>query len=594
MADTLWNEVMYTDVMQTSGFVVDYAICTTYSLDMPTLLSVPFLMGSMSELSETALKTPHVVLEAINRAAGKFAVFCNAGCIAVPRNGSKVYALLEKSVVQITLPKQGDGFINFHPKVWIIKETNPDERVSQMKVVVMSRNLTNSNDLDIVCELTGTIGYKQASKSAQEKHKPLIDFIEYLANYASNSIHKKMDGIVEDLKRVERFELDDPQFKDYDFFPMGIDGYNGMTRCFESDMLENAAEVIVISPFVNPSILARLAKCRPGAKKTLITRHKSIQPDILPLFNDGVFAVKEVLTDQSDKDVVVDIHEKVYFIRNYQKCEQHLYLGSTNATRNGFDRNVEFLLRLTFAPHKMSYSKFRSQLINDSKDCMFEQVYSVPEIDGTQEDNTDERLLRQAISLIKDADVIHDAKDMYHIAIHCKKGMDHIGSIDINPLYLAGMKQVLKHEVTFTDIPLLLLSEFFVLTVGDIKRVVKIKCQHMPEAERDKAVFRSLIDTKSKFINYLAFMLSEDAEQFIAESSQLEKDLTSGDESVSDNALTASLYEDMVRTAYRYPERIAAIRQVIDKADKKVLPDNFEKMYAQFEIAIKKTKRYEH
>jgi cell fate regulator YaaT (PSP1 superfamily) len=115
----------------------------------------------------------------------------------------------------------------------------------------------------------------------------------------------------------------------------------------------------------------------------------------------------------------------------------------------------------------------------------------------------------------------------------------------------------------------------------------------MPVAERDRAVFRSIIDTKSKFINYLSFMLSDDTDLYIAENNHLEKELSSSNESYKDDALSTSLYEDMVRMAYSCPERISAIRQVIEKADKKVLPENFKEMYEQFEIAIKKIKRYE-
>ena len=72
------------------------------------------------------MRSPHLILETINQSAGKFAVFCNAGCIAIPQANSKVYSLLEQSVVQVTLQAKGGGFINFHPKVWIIKETNPN------------------------------------------------------------------------------------------------------------------------------------------------------------------------------------------------------------------------------------------------------------------------------------------------------------------------------------------------------------------------------------------------------------------------------------------------------------------------------------
>lgn len=30
MADVLWNDIIYTDVLQSDGFVIDYAVCTTY------------------------------------------------------------------------------------------------------------------------------------------------------------------------------------------------------------------------------------------------------------------------------------------------------------------------------------------------------------------------------------------------------------------------------------------------------------------------------------------------------------------------------------------------------------------------------------
>lgn len=96
---------------------------------MPSLLSVPFMLGTMTDLTETIMRSPHLILETINQSAGKFAVFCNAGCMAVPQANSKVYSLLEQSVVQVTLQAKGGGFINFHPKVWIIKD-EPGHRCS--------------------------------------------------------------------------------------------------------------------------------------------------------------------------------------------------------------------------------------------------------------------------------------------------------------------------------------------------------------------------------------------------------------------------------------------------------------------------------
>lgn len=592
--DNLWNDIVYTDVMQSDGYVVDYAILTTYSLDMPSLLSVPFMLGAMSDLTEATMRSPHLVLEAVNKSAGKFSVFCNAGCIAVPQANSKLYALLERSVVQIALPAKGAGFVNFHSKVWVIKESNPDTEDSQIKVVVLSRNLTCSNDLDVVCELVGHIGTKPATRKSRTRHKPLADFLEWLAERSTSKMRKQIRSIINDLDYVERFELAGSPFDDYSFFPMGIDGYDGMEQCLEDDMLDHATEIVVISPFVDQKTLEKMVACSPKARKTLITRHASVTNEVLQLFkdNDGVYAPKEVLTDKVEKDGVVDLHEKVYFIRRYEGSltYNHLYLGSTNATQNGFGRNVEFLLHLRFAPYKTSYDKFRGELIHDGKDCMFEQVTAVPADIKDIENTPDELLLRQAIATIQKADVEQHG-EYYTVSIFCRKSRMPKEEVKIYPLGCEALERILTVGTTFEKLELAMLTEFYVLAVGDIRRVVKIDTTGMPIEKRDCAIFRSIINTKAKFISYLAFMLTDDAEQYVLESQQMEKELSEMTTSTKEQEMSVSLYEDMVRMAYTDPDRIAAIRSVIAKADASVIPDHFAELYASFENAIKQIRR---
>ena len=590
--DNLWNDIVYTDVMQSDGYVVDYAVLTTYSLDMPSLLSVPFMLGAMSDLTEATMRSPHLVLEAVNKSAGKFSVFCNAGSIAVPQANSKLYALLERSVVQIALPAKGTGFVNFHPKVWVIKETNPDTKESQIKVVVLSRNLTCSNDLDVVCELVGHIGTKPATIESRTKHKPLADFLEWLAKRSTGKISNQIQLIIKRLGYVERFELADAPFDDYAFFPMGIDGYDGMEQCLEADMLDHASEMVVISPFIDQKTLEKMTACSPKARKTLITRHASVTDEILSLFNDGVYAPKEVLTDKVEKDVVVDLHEKVYFIRRYEGnlTYNHLYLGSANATQNGFGRNVEFLLHLRFAPYKTSYDKFRSELIHNGKDCMLEPVTAVPADIKDQKSTSDELLLRQVIASIHQAEVKRHG-EYYTITITCKKNCLPKERIQIYPLGCEAMEKNLTDKTTFEKLELAMLTEFYVLAVSDIRRVIKIDTTGMPTEERDCAIFRSIINTKAKFISYLAFMLTEDAEQYVLESQQMGKELAEMTTSTKEQEISLSLYEDMVRMAYTDPDRIAAMRSVIAKADASVIPEHLSELYASFEKVIKQIKQ---
>lgn len=582
----LWNDIISTEVMQSEGYVVDYAVMTSYSLDMPTLLSIPFSLGAMSELTDAAMHSPHLILEAVNQSAGRFVVFCNAGSITVPQKNNKIYSLLEQSVVQINLIQRGKGFVNFHPKVWIIKETNPDTHESQIKVVVLSRNLTGSNDLDVVCELIGRIGPKTATANARAKHKPLEDFMEWLAERSTGKIRKNIHDMTVDIERIERFGVEDSQFQDYAFFPMGIDGHDGMEECFKNDMLDHAAEMVVISPFIDLPTLEKMTQCSPKARKTLITRHASMCNDIISKFNDGVYAPKEVLTDKAEKDVAVDLHEKVYFVRNSQTYINKLYLGSTNATTNGFGRNVEFILRLDFDYHKKSYDSFRNELIYDGKDCMFEKVDSVIADNDTKEDANNELLLRQAINVIQKAEIIKKG-DTYSTVIYCCKR--NIPQAKIMPYTLSGDSNEywLADGLSFERMTLENLTEFYVISVGDLQRMVKIHTVGMPIEERDRAIFRSIVNTKDKFISYLAFMLTDDTELFLDENKQIEKGLTANGKTMKEQELSISLYENMVKLAYKEPERLKSIHSLMEKVDKAIIPEHFAEMYATFENAIK-------
>lgn len=161
----------------------------------------------------------------------------------------------------------------------------------------------------------------------------------------------------------------------------------------------------------------------------------------------------------------------------------------------------------------------------------------------------------------------------------------------VHPLYSPLLQQELCDGVTFNRIPLSALTEFYIIKVDDISRVIKIDTHGMPTEERNKAIFQSIINTKSKFINYLAFMLTDSPEEFLAESQQMEHELQQGKIAGKDLEMTTSLYEDMLKAAYRTPDKIEAIQKIIEKADRNVIPENFDRMYKQFQTAIKYIKR---
>ena len=86
-------------------------------------------------------------------------------------------------------------------------------------------------------------------------------------------------------------------------------------------------------------------------------------------------------------------------------------------------------------------------------------------------------------------------------------------------------------------------------------------------------------------------MLTDDACQYMMESQQMERELSNVEATASEQEISISLYEDMVRTSYTDPDRIAAISSIIEKADSAVIPAHFAELYASFETTIKQIRR---
>lgn len=61
MANNIMNDLMFNQVLMSDGYVVDFAIGTTYGLDMESLLSIPLTMELMSEITETTMP-PHFLM----------------------------------------------------------------------------------------------------------------------------------------------------------------------------------------------------------------------------------------------------------------------------------------------------------------------------------------------------------------------------------------------------------------------------------------------------------------------------------------------------------------------------------------------------
>ena len=106
-----------------SGFELDFAIGTTYSLDLDALVGASLALGLSEETDSLLMNNPVCLLEALRSTGDKVALFCENAQIHMPSRRTALYILLEKMVFAVKMAKHGDisTFPSFHPKLWLIR-----------------------------------------------------------------------------------------------------------------------------------------------------------------------------------------------------------------------------------------------------------------------------------------------------------------------------------------------------------------------------------------------------------------------------------------------------------------------------------------
>lgn len=571
MFDLANNRLGYSELLQPdAGYTLDYAVGTTYSLDLEALLGVPVSLGLLDQDNSEGMRSPLYILEAIRRSADKIALFCNAGSIQLPRRIEPVYSLLENSVFQVKLPNRG----NFHPKVWVLKYSQEGEP-SYLKVLVMSRNLTFDNSIDIAVSMQGIIG-----KDKNEKHKPLADFLSFVSDYAGKKKQNILE-LAEDVMKVSSFEVCHPFEEDgYDFYPMGIPEYKGESH----PLLRSKYNMFCVSPFLSDDIVQKMIQFK--GDRCLVTRKASVTPTIWEAFNHNVYVTKDVLND-NEYGVNQDIHAKMYYVTT--KDWNYLYLGSANASANAFGRNVEFLLRLRYRLNYMGYKTFFSDFI-PTDNCPYEPLKGLPKKEETddKEQKEIEDALREAVYALKRATVTqNEAK--YNIRVE-SRSLKTKQDVKIAPLQCLAMKKTLSESVEFGGLLLKQLSEFYVLSIGDKELIVKIRTSGIPK-NRDEAIYRSIIDTNRKFLNYLSFALTDELPEEPSEQEEMAMSMLRT-EGLSPKAKSGfAVYEQMLRVFHRNPAKLKGVADMIRRLDPKVVGEDFLAMFRMFEETVKKVRR---
>ena len=326
---------------------LDFAIGTTFSLDLLALLTAPLGFTRFelqhSEGSDIADADAHILLRTIREFADKITIFCQAGRIAVPRGQRPLLSTLEDMVVEVA-PKVPNRV--FHPKVWALRFSAPNSPV-KYRLIVLSRNLTFARSWDTVLVLDGEL---QDRANAIAANHPLGEFFAALPGLSiqpvSDAVQGRIDQAQRELRKV-KFDCP-PGIDDVAFQPLGIPGVKD--RTFE----HRTERMLVISPFLSAPRLDSLTER--GRRHILVSRLDSLEKlnaaqltgftEIYSLDVDAVVDPEGAADGNSDPfNEGTGLHAKTFVADDGWNA--HVWTGSANATTAAFDGNVEFLVKLT-------------------------------------------------------------------------------------------------------------------------------------------------------------------------------------------------------------------------------------------------------
>lgn len=552
----------------------DCGVATTYSLDLITLLTLPLHLARR-DAEHTSPDRPDALplLDALRRMGNRLTVFCQRGRMQTPRSSNALLGLLE-SMVQETHAPHEHGV--FHPKVWLMRFVSADvadRNPVLLRLLVLTRNLTDDRSWDLSLWLEGEPGKKRVEESW-----PLAMFIEWLQRGKQEALGAARTEQIELLcadAAHTTWQLPD-KFTQVRFHPLGID--RKMTSWYPETANGSCwDELGVISPFVSTNALTQLASSA-HAPLFLIARAEEL--DKCP--SHGGFETVRVLSDlalssdSEDDDVHRQrgLHAKVYIGR--RAGDTHLFIGSANATAAALEqgRNVEFVIELigrtskVGGPEKWLGDEGLGPLLSD-------YVRSAPVEPGALDDERALEVLRDELARAPLALHGEAAGSNWTVRIH---GLDGIGWNGASAQsWLVSQNETWATQIDAAqradDSPdAVCLGEFaphqvtaftgFTLRRGEatLSFVLKLPLCGGPE-ERDLEILHAAIRNRQGLIRYLLLLLGDwDTVESDGNSDGVKVREANG-ASFDD----MPLFEMLARAYAREPERLAQVRDLVER-----------------------------
>jgi hypothetical protein len=587
-----------------AGYDLDFAVGTTYSLDLDALVGASLALGLSEEMDSVLMNNPVFLLEALRRTGDRVALFCEGGQILKPNRVTSLFMLLEKMVFSVTMPKRRThaAYPSFHPKFWLIRYRN-EEKESVYRVVVLSRNLTFDRSWDITYYMDGRV-----KEHITDKNEPLRDFLRFLATQTSadengKSKRKEIRALIRELPFVH-FEPAEKEFRDFEFIPSGIKrAAGGHYRFDETDLFQDTFhEILIMSPFLSSSIIRDFNDRNAispiqGSRYMLITREMSLRrlnPEDISNFRiytmkDKIIDGETAISEENIETKRQDIHAKLY-MKN-KSSNSDLYIGSLNATHNAVHCNVEFMLRLNAKKYYLNMDKLTASLFSsDEENNPFQEITLDNAIidDDDDETNALDAVIKEINRSKPRAVVQEDVDEFFSVNVDFTSLDLKDFTVQVKPLF-SNRSADFAENIVFTKLRLMQLSKFYVVSVSDdkrtIERIIVIPTDGLPE-NRENAIVTSIVKDKDSFYRYIAFLLDDDPIL-----TALEIGMPEGCGTGSSNRTAyemPALYEKLLQTAANNPRKFKDIEQLMNTiSEDDIVPEDFKELYDTFKKAVK-------
>lgn len=614
-----------------AGYRLDWAVGTTYSLDLLAILSAPVAFAFSDWHDEDGRPTtdPLALLKAVRQYADRICLFCQAGKIHVPRSYLPLLANLEDSIIAAKAPRGG----SFHPKVWFLRYTG-DDGPAYYRVLCLSRNMTFDRSWDTMLCLEGPLTDRE---NAYKRNHPLGEFVEALPKMAVRELatawHGRLKQLASEIRRVD-LEVPAP-FEEMAFWPVGI----GKSAVWPFP--DRMDRVFVVSPYIDDAFLGQLAEYK--CPKQLLSRPESLallQPASLELFKPTW-----VLDDTADPEAaeleeteeptaartspsagnaaddaipLIGLHAKVYVADVGGKA--HIWTGSANATTAGFDRNVELLVQLTGKRGECGVDAILGQpsakpgkrpaCLRDML-CPYQNA-GKPTVADQAESEFERKSDRLASALASACPVAKcapgSALEAFAITLQSEKSFEgqvpdgcelRAWPISLSESAAKTVDLTQALWVTFEPLSFEGLTSFFAFEVrSPAKSLSRRFVLNVPLAgapgNRREHVLRSMLSDPARVLRFLLLLLADhDARDF----STLFSQPAAGDEkrSAFHSMFESTLFESLLKSLDRDPERIDQVEQVVSDLRKtpegqQLLPKGFDDIWAAV-VAVRQRQR---